>query len=346
MRGGASAEIRQRLGDRSRVPIGGTHLDITSATAVFAALGLAREHGGAAAALRAAGSDLPDATRCEGLRGEIGELLGRPASGDAAVGEALALGFLAGRIAHRPRTRMLHDPTTFVMDQELVVQAAEGESIMRLPWFDDGLFVGRQLPDISEMPGPLRKLCVENYSAALAGERGRFAFTSYGHAYSVDAVPVRGDDGRVEVVLAIATPTGAFASAAMAYETMAKRLERSATQAAQRAERHRLAGRRDAEAAQIQAAHNTRQAAERARANARRLRARDTGAPVDPPWLTPRETEVLSLASHGLTYADIADQLAVTAATVRTHLRNVYSKLGAGDKAGAVAAALRHNLIE
>ena len=73
---------------------------------------------------------------------------------------------------------------------ELVVQAAAGESILRLPWFDDGLFVGRQLPDISEMPTTVRSPAVAHYRAALAGERGRFTFVSYGHAYFVDAVPV------------------------------------------------------------------------------------------------------------------------------------------------------------
>jgi DNA-binding NarL/FixJ family response regulator len=36
----------------------------------------------------------------------------------------------------------------------------------------------------------------------------------------------------------------------------------------------------------------------------------------------------------------------VSSATVRTHLQNVYPKLGVCDKAAAVAAALRHGLIE
>jgi DNA-binding NarL/FixJ family response regulator len=36
----------------------------------------------------------------------------------------------------------------------------------------------------------------------------------------------------------------------------------------------------------------------------------------------------------------------VSCATVRTHLQNIYPKLGVCDKAAAVAAALRHDLIE
>jgi DNA-binding NarL/FixJ family response regulator len=340
----SSGWVARRRNGGLRLVGGAIDLDANTTTAVLAALGLAHEHGSAAAALTAAGIELPDAERCHTLPGEIGQLLGAPTN-DAAVSEALALGFLAGGIAHRPRTRRLHDPTAFVIDRDLVIQAAEGESIMRLPWIDDELFVGRQLPDISEVPERVLALSIENYSAALAGERGRFTFTSYGHAYSVDAVPVRGDDGSIEAVLAIATPTRSYTSAATVYEKMAQRLDRSAQRARHRAERHWLAGRVDAEAREIRTMENARQAADRARANAQRLRAPDTAAAVDP-TLTPRETEVLSLASHGLTYAQIAEQLAITPATVRTHLKNAYPKLGAGDKAGAVAAALRHGLID
>jgi DNA-binding CsgD family transcriptional regulator len=311
-----------------------------TATALLAALRLARRHGGAEAALRATGIDLAEAERADGLQGEFGNLLGDS-------GEALALGFLAGRAAHNPRTRPAGDPTSFVMDRDLVVQGAEGESIMRLPWFEDDLFVGRQLPDISEMPVPVRSLCIEHYSAALAGDPGQFAFTSYGHAYSVDAMPVHGDDGAIEAVLAVATPTRAYASAATAYERTAERLDHGATVAEQRAELHRLAGRGEEEAAERLTAQKARRAAGRARANAQRLRASDTGsAPSDAPSVTPRETEVLLLASHGLTYAEMAEQLAVSPTTVKTHLENIYPKLGVSDKAAAVAAALRHGLIE
>jgi DNA-binding CsgD family transcriptional regulator len=320
-------------------------LDTSTASALLSALGLAREHGSAEAALAAAGIDLPEALRLEASASDLGAL-----NNDGSGSEALALGFLAGRVAQRPRARtrrVLPDPTAFVMDRDLVVQTAEGESILRLPWFEDGLFVGRQLPDISEMPTRVRALAVESYRAALAGERRRYSFTSYGHAYSVDAVPVPGDSGSIQAVLAIATPDHSFASAATAYERVAERLDRHATLAQERAERHRLAGRSDAEAATRRAAQKTHEAAERARSNAGRLRFRHAAAaPADPPRLTPRELEVLSLASHGLTYAETAEQLAVTVATVRTHLKNIYPKLGASDKAAAVAAALRHGLIE
>jgi DNA-binding CsgD family transcriptional regulator len=86
------------------------------------------------------------------------------------------------------------------------VRGAEGDSIMRLPWFEDDLFVGRPVPDIAEMPMHVRDLTTRHYRAGLAGERTRYAFVSYGHGYLVDVVPVRGEDGEVTGVLGIAHP--------------------------------------------------------------------------------------------------------------------------------------------
>ena len=321
-------------------------LDTSNASAMVWALGLTREHGGAVAALTAAGIDMLDPERLDGVSDDLADVFGRPAF-DTSIREALALGVLAGRVAHEgPRPRRLQDPTSFLMNEDLVVQAARGQSILRLPWFEDGLFVGRQLPEISEMPTPVRRLCVENYRAALAGERGRFAFTSYGHSYSVDAVPVRADDGRIATVLAIATPARPFISAAAAYERTAERFDRCATLAEQRADGHRLAGRSDSEGADRNRARKAREAAERTRANAVRLRSRDTPAAADPPSVTSREAEVLTLASHGLTAPEIAEQLAVSVNTIKAHFDNIYPKLGVSGKAAAVAAALRHGLID
>jgi DNA-binding CsgD family transcriptional regulator len=317
-----------------------------TAVAFLSALRMAEQHGGAHAALRAAGLALPETDRFEGLPDDVAEILG-PSVADESVAEAMALGFLAGRAARRPRRRSAHDPTSFIMDRHLVCVGAEGESILRLPWFDDGLFVGRQIPDIGEMPTPVRSLCVEHYSAALEGRRGQFAFTSYGHAYSVEAIPVRDVAGSIEAVLGVATPARAYGSAAVAYERTAKRFDRGAEQADRRAELHELAGRADAAAGQRQAAERAREAAARARANARRLAAADADGDIaEAPSLTSREAEVLQLASHGLTYGEIAEQLSLSVGTVRTHIEHIYPKLGVSDKAAAVAAALRHGLIE
>jgi DNA-binding CsgD family transcriptional regulator len=318
-------------------------LDTETMTPLLAALGLARERGGAVAALQDAGIDLATVARLSGVQEDIDNVLGQ--SSPDLASEALALGFLAGRLGTRRPARTPAEPTSFLMDHDLVVKAATGQSILRLPWFDEELFVGRQLPDIREMPTTVRRLCIESYSAALAGERGVFAFRSYGHAYTVDALPVRNEDGRVAAVLGVARPAPSFASAAGVYERAAERLERSAMLADTRADGHRAAGRDDAEALERTNARRARDASERARANARSLSSRAAAAGAEPPDITQRETDVLTLASHGLTYEEIGEQLCISPSTVRTHLQNVYPKLGAKDKAAAVAAAMRHGLI-
>ena len=213
-------------------------LHTDTASALVWAIERAREHGGAAAALAAAGLELPEIDCLDGLSDDVDELV-RGLPGHNSVREALALGVLAGRVADRPaRARRLQDPTSFLISEDLVVQDARGQSILRLPWAEEGLFVGRQLPDITEIPAPVRRLCVENYTAALAGERGRFSFTSYGHSYTVDAVPVRDENGRIEAVLAVAVPAHNYAAAVSAHLRTAARLDHSAELAEERAERY------------------------------------------------------------------------------------------------------------
>jgi ATP/maltotriose-dependent transcriptional regulator MalT len=62
--------------------------------------------------------------------------------------------------------------------------------------------------------------------------------------------------------------------------------------------------------------------------------------------LTPREREVLGLAACGATARCIAERLTVAPATVKTHLEHIYAKLEVGDRAAAVATALRLGLID
>ena len=61
--------------------------------------------------------------------------------------------------------------------------------------------------------------------------------------------------------------------------------------------------------------------------------------------LTPRELEVLELAANGLNAPRIAEQLVLSAATVRTHFEHIYRKLDAPDRAAAVAKAMRLGLF-
>jgi NarL family two-component system response regulator LiaR len=61
--------------------------------------------------------------------------------------------------------------------------------------------------------------------------------------------------------------------------------------------------------------------------------------------LTEREQEVLVLLANGLTNAGIAAQLTVSVSTVKYHVRGIYSKLGAANRAEATALALKHGLL-
>jgi two-component system nitrate/nitrite response regulator NarL len=66
----------------------------------------------------------------------------------------------------------------------------------------------------------------------------------------------------------------------------------------------------------------------------------------DRPVLSPREREVLVLIADGLSAPDVAKQLYVSPATVKTHLQSLYEKLQVSDRAAAVARAMRLGLLE
>jgi two-component system nitrate/nitrite response regulator NarL len=66
----------------------------------------------------------------------------------------------------------------------------------------------------------------------------------------------------------------------------------------------------------------------------------------DHPVLTPRERAILALAAQGRTTQQIAARLHVQPATVKNHLHTLYRKLGASDRTGAVASALRRGLLK
>lgn len=68
-------------------------------------------------------------------------------------------------------------------------------------------------------------------------------------------------------------------------------------------------------------------------------------AAAEAPALSRRELEILELVAAGSAGGDIARALHVSPETVKTHLRRIYLKLGVGDRAAAVAVALRGGLI-
>ena len=60
---------------------------------------------------------------------------------------------------------------------------------------------------------------------------------------------------------------------------------------------------------------------------------------VEPCPLSNRELEVLKRLAKGFVYKQIAHELSLSTSTVRTHLHNIYGKLGAVDRAQAVLHA-------
>ena len=64
------------------------------------------------------------------------------------------------------------------------------------------------------------------------------------------------------------------------------------------------------------------------------------------PQLSPREREVLQLLADGLGVSQISRQLFISDSTTKTHISNLYDKLGAGNRAQALMTALRLGLLE
>ena len=72
-----------------------------------------------------------------------------------------------------------------------------------------------------------------------------------------------------------------------------------------------------------------------------------TGEEVDgASSLSPREREVLGLVALGYTNARIARRLALSPATVRTHMEHILSKLNVRTRTAAVAKAMQAGLLE
>jgi DNA-binding CsgD family transcriptional regulator len=62
--------------------------------------------------------------------------------------------------------------------------------------------------------------------------------------------------------------------------------------------------------------------------------------------LTPRERHILAIVARGGTNPQIADELDISVHTVRTHMRNIFEKLGVAHRHAAGVLGLRSSLLE
>ena len=62
--------------------------------------------------------------------------------------------------------------------------------------------------------------------------------------------------------------------------------------------------------------------------------------------LSKRESEILQRIAYGATTKQVANELGISPHTVKTHLERIFEKLGANDRAEAVAIALRSRLVD
>jgi two-component system nitrate/nitrite response regulator NarL len=62
--------------------------------------------------------------------------------------------------------------------------------------------------------------------------------------------------------------------------------------------------------------------------------------------LSNREAQILQMVAYGATTKEVAHDLGISPHTVKTHLERIFEKLGANDRAQAVAIAIRRGLVE
>jgi diguanylate cyclase (GGDEF)-like protein/PAS domain S-box-containing protein len=137
-----------------------------------------------------------------------------PAQLESGTGNVVIFRDVSAQRATRRRSEALHqtviaslpDISVFLLDHDLRVLLAEGQASSRLTWFDEDKFIGRKMTELYvDVPKDLLDLSIENYRAALQGERRAFEFDSEGLTFAVQALPIRAEDGSVESALVVSS---------------------------------------------------------------------------------------------------------------------------------------------
>jgi len=81
------------------------------------------------------------------------------------------------------------------------------------------------------------------------------------------------------------------------------------------------------------------------RALVRSTRATARGAESEIPDLTPQEIRILTLVAEGMDNSGIAERLCLSRNTIKSHVHNIFTKLGVSDRTQAAVWAMRHGLV-
>jgi len=74
-------------------------------------------------------------------------------------------------------------------------------------------------------------------------------------------------------------------------------------------------------------------------------RATAGGAESEIPDLTPQEIRILTLVAAGMDNSAIAERLCLSRNTIKSHIHNIFTKLGVSDRTQAAVWAMRHGLV-
>jgi diguanylate cyclase (GGDEF)-like protein/PAS domain S-box-containing protein len=144
-----------------------------------------------------------ESTACSvrGGDGNVSEL--QVSTRDATVRRDVEQKLRQSELMHRMLASNLPDTSVFLVDRDLRILLAEGEAIRKPRWVTEKPFHGRAISELHEVPDEAVRCLEENYRAAIDGETRTAELETEGVTFSLDVVPVRGEDGEIEAALGV-----------------------------------------------------------------------------------------------------------------------------------------------